>query len=104
MFADDESWSSDSEKQPFPATLSQLLELELKPADDERVHLVRRINELVTNDFNRLVSILYRVDVDEEKLKKRLREFPQVDAGEIILDMIIERTAQKPPKGKNSGF
>lgn len=102
MYADDESWTSDSEQQQDPATLSQLLGLALKPDADQRTQLISRINELVTNDFNRLITILYRVDVDEEKLKKRLREFPQVDAGEIILDMIIERRAQKPSKGNSA--
>jgi hypothetical protein len=57
--------------------------------------LVERINYLVTNDFNRLVSILYRLDVDEKKLQQTLSHNPSVDAGIQIAEMIIERQLQK---------
>ena len=54
-----------------------------------------RINELIQNDFQKLISILYRLDVSEEKLKHLLKENTQNDAGLIITDLIIERQIQK---------
>jgi len=57
--------------------------------------LAERINELIQNDFQKLVSILYRMDVSEEKLKSLLQENQGVDAGHIITALMIERQLQK---------
>lgn len=53
------------------------------------------INDLIEKDFQRLVSILYRVDVDEDKLKRFLKEENGKDAALIIARLIIERQSQK---------
>jgi len=53
------------------------------------------INQLIQTDFEKLVSILYRVDVSEPKLKYLLKENQGVDAGYVIADLIIERQLQK---------
>jgi hypothetical protein len=57
--------------------------------------LSSHINFLIQSDFQKLVSILYRVDVSESKLKHLLKENPGYDAGNIITDLIIERQLQK---------
>lgn len=51
------------------------------------------INELIKNDFQRLVQILYRIDVSEAKLKNILNNNPNEDAGKLIAQVIIERLA-----------
>src|SRR4029079_10491737 len=53
------------------------------------------INELIKNDFERLVGYLYRIDVDEKKLKQLLHQNANEDAGNIIALLIIERQQQK---------
>lgn len=53
------------------------------------------INQLIKNDFEKLVTYLYRIDVNEQKLKSLLRQFPDEDAGNIIASLIIERQQQK---------
>lgn len=53
------------------------------------------INELIKNNFERLVSYLYRIDVSEQKLKALLLQHPDQDAGNIIAGLIIERQLQK---------
>lgn len=53
------------------------------------------INDLIKNDFQRLVSILYKVDVEEAKLKRILKEEAGKDAATIISTLIIEREIQK---------
>lgn len=53
------------------------------------------INRLITEDFNRLVILLYRIDVNEEKLKYLLQENTGKDASLIIAELIIERQLQK---------
>lgn len=54
-----------------------------------------RINELIETDFQKLISILYRMDVSEKKLKLLLEENQGQDAGLIIADLMIERQTQK---------
>lgn len=57
--------------------------------------LVSFVNELVANDFNRLIQVLYRLDISEKKLKQTLADHPEKDAGELIARLIIERQAEK---------
>ena len=57
--------------------------------------LANRINDLINNDFQKLVSVLYRMDVHENKLKQLLKENPGTDAGLIIAELMIERQEQK---------
>ena len=53
------------------------------------------INELIKNDFEKLITYLYRIDVNEQKLKQLLKQFAGQDAGNIIATLIIERQLQK---------
>lgn len=54
-----------------------------------------RMNQLIKSDFEKLVSLLYRIDVSEQKLKSLLQQFPGEDAGNIIATLILERQEQK---------
>lgn len=66
-------------------------------ADGESI--MRRIAEeadrLIREDFARLVAILYRIDINEAELKRRLRENAGEQAGRIIAEMIVERLVEK---------
>jgi hypothetical protein len=53
------------------------------------------INQLILVNFERLVQLLYRIDVSEAKVKYLLKENPDEDAGRIIALLIIERQIQK---------
>ncbi|HEV8284039.1 MAG TPA: hypothetical protein VGQ09_07000 [Chitinophagaceae bacterium] len=57
--------------------------------------LIDKINQLIHSDFLKLVSLLYRLDISEQKLKQLLNEHKGVDAAVIITDLIIERQLQK---------
>jgi hypothetical protein len=57
--------------------------------------LAEEINGLIRKDFNQLVQILYRIDVNEARLKQVLKDNPNEDAGKIIAALIIERQLQK---------
>lgn len=63
----------------------------------EEIHnqLAEYLNHLIKNDFEKLVTYLYRIDVSEQKLKTLLQQFPQQDAGDIIASLILERQQQK---------
>ncbi|MEO6719732.1 MAG: hypothetical protein ABIN67_05160 [Ferruginibacter sp.] len=53
------------------------------------------INSLIQNDFQKLITVLYRVDVSEGKLKQLLQQNTGTDACKIIASLIIERQVQK---------
>jgi hypothetical protein len=53
------------------------------------------INHLIRTDFQKLVWLLYRVDVNEKYLKEVLRDNPGKDAGDMIATLILQRQAQK---------
>ena len=55
--------------------------------------LASMINELIKNDFSKLVQLLYRIDVSEAKLKNILQAHPNEDAGKLIAQVVIERLA-----------
>ena len=57
--------------------------------------LAERINELVNTDFQKLISILYRMDVSESKLKQLLKDNQGTNAGIIIAELMIERQTEK---------
>ncbi|MBI1341950.1 MAG: hypothetical protein GC171_03340 [Terrimonas sp.] len=54
-----------------------------------------KINDLINHNFNFLITALYRIDVNEAKLKSLLQDKPDTDAAKIIADLIIERQLQK---------
>lgn len=54
------------------------------------------INELIDKDFNKLVNLLYRIDISEQKLKIALQnEDKTISSGKTIAKLIIERQLQK---------
>jgi superfamily I DNA/RNA helicase len=57
--------------------------------------LADRINGLIRNDMARLIAILYRIDVDEKKIRQMLQENKGTDAGLIIAYLVIDRQKQK---------
>jgi hypothetical protein len=85
-----------------PYDLIQLLNAELAielpekiSFEDLKEQLSEYINHLIQTDFQKLVSLLYRVDISETKLKAVLNQSHDTDAGKIIADLIIERQLQK---------
>lgn len=70
------------------------LELAAQLAFDKQ-SLVDRVNELMQHDFAKLVFLLYRIDIDENKLRGLLNQHAGEDTAVIITDLIIERQIQK---------
>ena len=68
-----------------------------RSSEEQRKVLVTFIDDLLRNDFNRLLSILYRVDISEEKLKRMLAENKdtQVRSAELIAQLLIKREQEK---------
>ena len=52
-------------------------------------------NQLIQKDFQKLVTLLYRINVSETKLKYLLQLQRDENAGNIIAKLIIERQIEK---------
>jgi hypothetical protein len=57
--------------------------------------LAAHVNDLINNNFQELIGLLYRIDVNETKLRKVLKENINDDVGKVIAQLIIERQLQK---------
>ena len=77
--------------------VSKELGIILKEKDHsfDKQMLAEKIDQLINTDFQKLVSILYRMDVSETKLKQLLNENAGTNAALIITDLLIERQEQK---------
>jgi hypothetical protein len=74
------------------------MEIELSPTgtyEQLREKLSVRINEMIQHDFEKLVFHLYRIDVDEARMRALLADKSDENAGGLIADLIIERQLQK---------
>ena len=72
------------------------LEISSIPTFNElRDRLSAYINELILNDFDKLVFILYRIDINEKTIKQLLQQANTMSAGETIADAIIARELEK---------
>jgi len=57
--------------------------------------LAAAINLLILHQYDRLIQLLYRMDISEKRLTTLLQQHPQTDAGRIIAALVIEREQQK---------
>jgi len=79
------------------ALVAAARELLLEPTDLTKLYaeLVEHINHMLQHDFDRLLGILYRIDVSETRLRYLLQSEPDTDAATLIANLIIERQWQK---------
>src|SRR5450432_555739 len=86
------------EVQSLTEIINYEMGLDLPPKisfDQMRQQLQSAIDEMIKSDFQKLIGVLYRVDVNERKLKYLLQENVGADAAVIIADLIIERQLEK---------
>lgn len=60
-----------------------------------KTQLIDAINWLIIHDFEKLVFILYRIDVSEAKIKTLLNKEQSNFAAPVIADAILERLEEK---------
>ena len=53
------------------------------------------INDLIANNFSLLISLLYRLDISEKKLRQLLTISENTSSGNVIAEMIIKRQEEK---------
>ena len=84
-------------------SLEQALAIQLADAETEeklKKVISERINYLIQHDFAQLTELLYRIDINEAKLKKLLSNKEGSVAADIIAELIIERQIQKAKSRK----
>ena len=73
-----------------------LQQMESGLADDRlKTRLCEAVNEMLVHDFNRLVALMYRIDISEIQLKQLLKENPHTDAALLITELILKRQEEK---------
>jgi len=77
--------------------LSSNMEIDLhdkRSIDELRLALSGYINYLISHDMNKLMRILYKVDVSEKILKTSLQTSDK-EPGDIIAGLIVDRQLEK---------
>ena len=87
----------------LPQNVLEIWDQQLLQDDEFIAALANYLNDLILNDFEKLIFILYKVDVDEKRLKNILTTNLQTDAGELLARLVVERQIQKISSRKASG-
>ena len=53
------------------------------------------IDKMIVEEYEKLLNIMYRIDLDEGKINRYLRQNPMADTSEVITDLILKRELQK---------
>lgn len=74
----------------------EIVSLEEHSYDELHEKLAKHLDYLLTNDFDGLISILYRIDISQEKAMAALAENAEIaSTGETLARLIIDRQLQK---------
>ncbi len=88
------------EKELYPSLVEKLckdfsLAKDSLPAVNDllliREHLTRKVTELMSRDYERFITNLYRIDVNESKVREILHSKDRTTIPEKLADLIIER-------------
>lgn len=63
--------------------------------DELEQQLTDHINHIINTDFEKLIYYLYRIDVNESKMKQLLQQQAGENAAQLIARLIIDRQLQK---------
>lgn len=68
---------------------------DFKTLEEFRLYLTSKISDLLDTKYNTLINILYRIDVEEEKLNKLFSDKNREQIPGVLADIIIKRSLQK---------
>lgn len=63
--------------------------------DELSEQLIKIIDNLIYTDKPKLMRVLYKIDISEQKIKDMVKQFPASGLQEIITQLVIERELQK---------
>lgn len=75
--------------------LEKGIELQAESKGEIKTELAAYINHLIETDFSKLVQLLYRCDIDEQKLKRLLQFSTESDSSIIIAEQLLKRHQEK---------
>lgn len=75
--------------------LLSVTDVQLLESNDYKKQLVEKIEDLINNSFLGLIQFLYKIDIDEQRLKELLNSKQTENSAQIIADLFIERQLQK---------
>lgn len=70
-------------------------ESDISPYQQLYQQILPIVDEMLNDDYIKLMSLLYRIDIEEDFLNRKLKENSQADTDEVITDLIIKRELQK---------
>ena len=74
----------------FPKVLEKYTEEEII------YNIAPQLDSLIDKDFGRLTLILYKIDVDENRIRKALSQADKnISSGQILARLIVNRQKQK---------
>lgn len=79
--------------QHFELEIPSLLPEVIESLDFLKKELTKVITDLLNNDFERLLHIMYRIDIDEQKFNQAFTQKENIAYS--ITDLVIERELQK---------
>ncbi len=65
------------------------------PYQELFLQILPLVDEMLNDDYPKLMAMLYRIDIEEDFLNRKLKESEQADTDEVITDLIIKRELQK---------
>ncbi|MCB0408610.1 MAG: hypothetical protein KDD29_00210 [Flavobacteriales bacterium] len=68
---------------------------ELSPYQQLYQQILPLVDEMLNDNYPKLLALLYRIDLDEDFLNRKLKEIANADTDEVIADLIIKRELQK---------
>lgn len=76
------------------------VKLDFSGNTDEAYHelhqqLIRQVTRLLDNDFRRLLSVLYQIDISDAEIAKTALELPEYNHVEVLAHQIIVRDLKK---------
>jgi hypothetical protein len=76
------------------------LDLPISPSDMQdlnqlKIYLTEKLKDMLDNNYDQLVNMLYRIDVSEEKLNELFGSKNRTYIPSALADLIIERQLQK---------
>ena len=95
------------DKSNKPSLAGQVIQvihsIEQDPHQKINEELTALISDLINTDFAALLQLLYRIDVDEKKIKLSLEQSAGEDTAPVIANLIIERQLKKIALRKQFG-
>jgi len=73
---------------------------EISLCEDWKMALIDLIDNLIANNFQQLINVLYKIDISENKIKLALQQQQNRKTAEVLVEMILERLQEKAESRK----